>query len=90
LRFRLAALLTAIAISEGVFAATAPDWVIRAKATAVDPSLLSTNPAPDAVILWRQQIVTAGSFTGATRLSRREAVKILTEAGASAGTFRVS
>jgi hypothetical protein len=90
LRFRLAAFLAASAVSEAAFAASTPDWVIRARATAVDPALLTTNPAPDAVILWRQQIVTAGSFTGATRLFRREAVRILTEEGLTAGTFTAS
>ena len=65
----------------------APDWVVRAKQTKVAPELTSGKSAPDAVVLWRQQIVTAGGATGSTRLYRREAIQILNAAGASAGTF---
>ena len=85
-------LLTAAALAAGLAAnaagaASAPDWVVRARATSVDPDLLVRRPAPDAVVLWRQQIVTAGSVTGSTKLFRREAVKILNPEGRSAGTF---
>jgi hypothetical protein len=62
--------------------------VIRAKATPISSAILTERPAPDAVVLWRQQIVTAGGATGATRLYRREAVRILNADGVSAGMFR--
>ncbi|MGH9388543.1 MAG: hypothetical protein ACRD1Z_02940, partial [Vicinamibacteria bacterium] len=71
-------------------ASKAPDWVLRARNTEVAPRLLQTQPAPEAAILWRQQIVTAGSVTGSTRLFEREAVKILTPQGVSAGIFHSS
>jgi hypothetical protein len=70
-----------------LFAKKAPDWVLRAGATKVAPELTSGKPAPDALVLWRQQIVTAGGATGSTRLYRREAIRILNAAGAEAGTF---
>ena len=71
-------------------AATAPDWVTRARTTQVPPQLLAAKPAPDAVVLWRQQIVTAGASTGSTKLFQREAVKVLTPRGSEAGTFKSS
>jgi hypothetical protein len=70
--------------------AAAPDWVVRAGKTEVDAALLAARPSPDAAIVWRQQIVTAGKATGSTKLFYREAVKILTPAGVPAGTFRSS
>ncbi len=70
-----------------LLASKAPDWVQRAGATAVPPALLATRPAPNAVVLWRQQIVTSGNVTGSTRLYRREAVKILNRDGSRSGTF---
>lgn len=71
-------------------AAAAPDWVARARATAIAPQLLAGKPAPDAIVLWQQQIVTAGGSTGSTKLFERRAVKILTSNGDSAGTFSSS
>jgi hypothetical protein len=71
-------------------AATAPDWVTRARTTQVPPQLLAAKPAPDAVVLWQQQIVTAGASTGSTKLFQREAVKVLTPEGEKAGTFKSS
>jgi Domain of Unknown Function with PDB structure (DUF3857) len=85
--------LPAAALTAGLLAAIPafgrgiPDWVARACRTQPAPDLLASEPAPDAVILWRQQIVTAGAVTGSTRLYSREAVKILTPEGIPAGTF---
>ena len=88
-RFLLAC-AAATAIASAAYGGTAPDWVVRARSTEVGPALLSTKPAPDAVILWQQQIVTAAPGSGATKLFEREAVKILTREGKEAGTFRAS
>ncbi|MEO8432681.1 MAG: DUF3857 domain-containing protein [Acidobacteriota bacterium] len=68
-------------------AVQAPDWVLRAKETKVDPAVLQARPEPGATVLWRQRIITAGSSSGATRLYERHAVRILTPGGASSGTF---
>ena len=70
-----------------VTGASAPEWVVRARTTQVAPQLLGGTPAPDAVVLWQQQIVTAGASSGSTKLFEREAVKILTREGEKAGTF---
>ena len=70
--------------------ASAPDWVGRAARTAVPSDLVATRPAPDSAVLWSQQIVTASPSTGSTKLFRREAVRILTVGGVSAGTFSES
>ncbi len=82
------ALLAAAAgfVSAAALAAT-PDWITRASKAAVPPELLSVRPAPDAVVLWDQQIITASAATGSTKLFRRHAVRILTVGGSSAGTF---
>jgi hypothetical protein len=73
--------------ASGASASRAPDWVLRAKSTAVAPELLSGRPAPEAVVMWRQQIVTAASMSGASKLYERRAVKVLTPGGASALIF---
>ncbi len=81
-------LLLALLVAAGPCSgATTPDWVTRARSTQVAPQILAGRPAPDAVVLWQQQIITAGASTGTTRLFQRQAVKILTPAGESAGTF---
>lgn len=83
----LAVAAAALLVAGEARASKAPDWVLRAKTTEVPKALLEDKPAPDAVVLWRQQIVTAGNITGSTRLYRREAVKILNAAGSNAATF---
>jgi Domain of Unknown Function with PDB structure (DUF3857) len=84
---RRGALAACLLVAGRAFGSNAPDWVTRAGATQLGPELLATRPAPDAAILWKQQIVTAGAITGSTRLYDREAIKILTPQGISAGTF---
>jgi hypothetical protein len=71
----------------GASASRAPDWVLRARGTTVQSELLAGPPAPDAVVLWRQQIITAGSISGASKVFERRAVKVLTPGGASALVF---
>ena len=83
-------LLLALAAARLASAATAPDWVARASRTPIEPRLLATHPSPDAVVLWRQQIVTAAPGSGATKLYQREAVRILTPQGSDAATFSSS
>src|SRR5262249_29142460 len=87
MRIRVASLLLAASSSIGTAATNAPDWVVRARATTVPSELLASKPGPDAVVLWRQQIVTAVPSSGATKLFEREAVKILSPEGKKAGTF---
>ncbi len=87
---RLALGLAVFAVASVSRAATAPDWVSRARTTAIAPQLLADKPVPDAIVLWQQQIVTAGGSTGSTKLFERRAVKILTVEGDSAGTFNSS
>ena len=87
LRRRAAAALLLFPAGAALYAAKAPDWVLRAGKTEIPTRLLQTEPAPEAATLWRQQIVTAGSMTGSTKLFHREAVKILTPKGVSAGIF---
>jgi hypothetical protein len=82
--------LVLFSAASALSASKAPDWVVRAGNTEMPPRLLQTQPTPDAAVLWKQQIVTAGSITGSTKLFQREAVKILTAQGVSAGIFRSS
>ncbi len=86
-RLRAAAVAAALLAGALPAGASAPDWVRAAGQTSVPASLLAGTPSPDAAILWRQQIVTAGQRKGSTKIFVREAVRVLTPAGISAGTF---